>query len=241
MILKAENLVKHFTSGGARIPILNDADLSVDKGELVLLLGPSGSGKTTLLSVLAGLLRPDGGKITLAGETLDGKSEGDLAEIRRKHVGFVFQAFHLFDALSARDNVAEVLAMRGWPIRKAREEAIRLLTEVGLAERIAHTPRQLSSGQKQRVAIARALAGSPKVIFGDEPTAALDRRTAEEVMDLFRRQIKGDRAAVIVTHDTRLEKYADRVLSLRDGSLHAVSVKNAGPHEHAEGPSEVST
>lgn len=240
-MLRAEGLVKRYASGGAQIAVLDGASLSVRAGEIVLLVGPSGSGKTTLLSVLAGLARPDRGSIALAGEALFGRSEAQLAEIRRKHVGFVFQAFHLFEALSARDNVAEVLAMRGWPIGRAREEALRLLSDVGLGDRASHRPRELSAGQKQRVAVARALAGGPEVVFGDEPTAALDRRTAEEVMELFRRQITADRCAVLVTHDLGLRRYADRVLTLRDGRLFEEEearpdpgAQRAAPHGEAE-------
>jgi putative ABC transport system ATP-binding protein len=218
-LILAEGVQRAYRSGADDVRVLEDVGLAVHAGELVLLVGPSGSGKTTLLSILAGLLRPDAGRVVLAGERIDGADELCVARVRRRSVGFVFQTFQLFEALSARDNVAEVLGLRGLPIAAARREAGQLLAALGLAERSSHLPSQLSSGQKQRVAIARAFAGGPRVIFGDEPTAALDGTTAREVMELLRAQVTGERCALIVTHDLRLRRYADRVLALDQGRL----------------------
>jgi putative ABC transport system ATP-binding protein len=221
--IAAESVRRAYRSGPESAQVLTDVSLEVRPGELVLLVGPSGSGKTTLLSVLAGLLRADGGRVVLAGERIDGRSEVEVARVRRRSVGFVFQAFQLFPSLSARDNVAEALRLRGLPMATARIEATRMLTEVGLRDRASHRPDQLSAGQKQRVAIARAFAGDPKVVFGDEPTASLDRKTATDIMELFRAHVRGERAAVVVTHDLELRRYADRVLTLEDGRIRETS------------------
>lgn len=203
--------------------MLEDVSLDVRAGELVVLVGPSGSGKTTLLSILSGLMRADAGHVRLAGRTLDRASEVELAEVRRASVGFVYQAFHLFEALTARDNVAEILALRGAPLAEARREADRRLAAVGLAERARHRPGELSAGQRQRVAIARAFAGDPAVVFADEPTAALDARTAIDVMKLFREAVAAERCAIVVTHDARLRAWADRTFELEDGHLREVA------------------
>jgi putative ABC transport system ATP-binding protein len=212
----------HRTAWGV-VPVLEDVSLELRAGELALLVGPSGSGKTTLLSVLSGLMRPDAGEVTLAGTRIDALGEAAIAAVRRRSVGFVFQSFQLFEALSACDNVAEVLALRGQRFGSARETARALLADVGLADRAHHLPAQLSAGQKQRVAIARAFAGDPPVVFADEPTAALDPPTARDIMRRFREQVRGSRCALVVTHDEKLRDFADRALRLDSGRLEDVS------------------
>jgi putative ABC transport system ATP-binding protein len=222
-LVAAREVRRGYSTAAGRVTVVDGASLAVRPGELVLLLGPSGSGKTTLLSLLAGLLRPDAGQIDLAGQPIDQLAETAVARIRRREVGFVFQSFHLFEALTARDNVAEALALRGTPIREARIEAIALLEDVGLGDRTSHLPSQLSAGQKQRVALARAFAGTPRVIFADEPTTALDAATGEHVLRLLREHVTHDRCAVVVAHDVRLRRFADRVLTIVDGRIEETS------------------
>lgn len=218
-IVSARNISKSYGSGTSPTRALLDVSVDVFPGEMVLLFGPSGSGKTSLISILAGLLRATGGQVSLCGVDISQMPESQLALVRRQSVGFIFQGYNLFRALSARDNIAEILALRGMPIARARESAVEWLGRVGLAARTDHLPSMLSGGERQRVAIARALAGAPRVVFGDEPTAALDGTTARALMELLRAQVSPETAMVLVTHDTRLEKYADRIVELEDGRV----------------------
>jgi putative ABC transport system ATP-binding protein len=221
-LLRAQDVHRCFRTGVEEVRVLDGVSFAVYPGELVLLMGPSGSGKTTLLSILAGLLRPDAGEVWLGDRRIDVLSEAQVTEVRRASIGFVFQAFHLFEALNARDNVAEVLVLKGRRLRAARAEALTLLERVGLGAKAHALPRQLSSGQKQRVALARAMAGDPPIVFGDEPTAALDAATAVEVMTLVRAHVRAGRCALVVTHDPRLERFADRVVRLEEGRVEEV-------------------
>jgi putative ABC transport system ATP-binding protein len=218
-LVAATDVTKSYAQGRSQLRVLDRVSLTVDPGELVLIMGPSGSGKTTLVSILAGLLKPTLGRVELCGEPISELSSADAARARRRHLGFVFQAYNLFDALSALDNVAEPLAMKGTPLKLARRRAEDALERVGLAERLHHRPRDLSGGEKQRVAIARALAGEPRLVFGDEPTAALDSTTAASVVALLRAAVAPGRSVVLVTHDHRLERYADRIVRLEDGRV----------------------
>lgn len=219
MLLRARNVTKTYGSGELATPVLHGVSLEIPAGELVLLMGPSGSGKTTLLSIMAGLLHPTTGGIELCGHDISKMSEPQVSKVRRHNLGFVFQTYNLFPALSALDNVAEVLSMKGLAIKDAREQARQALTEVGLGERLHHVPGDLSGGQKQRVAIARALAGKPALIMGDEVTAALDSTTGTHVMGLLRAQVTSTTGVLIVTHDHRLERYANRVIHIEDGQI----------------------
>jgi putative ABC transport system ATP-binding protein len=212
---------KSYGSGALATPVLHDVSLTVAAGELTLLMGPSGSGKTTLLSILAGLLRPSAGTVELCGEPISESPAEAVTRTRRAHLGFVFQTYNLFPALSALDNVAEILAMKGVAIASARAQAKDALSRVGLADRLHHRPAGLSGGEKQRVAIARAMAGDPLLILGDEPTAALDGTTAASVMSLLREQVTPAKSVLLVTHDHRLERFADRVIELADGRIHS--------------------
>ncbi len=200
-------------------PILHGVSLDLHPGALTVLMGPSGSGKTTLISILAGLLRPSAGHVELAGERITDLDDAAVTRARRRALGFVFQAFHLFPALSALDNVAEVLALGGLSIRDARDRARPLLERVGLAARMDNLPSQLSAGQRQRVAIARAIAPAPKVVIADEPTVALDGATAASVMELLRDYVGATTAVLLVTHDTRLVRASDRVIEIEDGRI----------------------
>ncbi len=218
-LVRARAIGKQFRLGEGAVEVLHEVTLDIQPGELTLLMGPSGSGKSTLLCVLSGLLRPSSGEVELCSVPITSLPDRAAAEVRRKSVGFVFQTYNLFEALSALDNVAEVLVMKG----VAREQALALardsLARVGLAARLDHRPGELSGGERQRVAIARALSGEPSIIFGDEPTAALDRHTGAEVVELLKAQINETRGVMLVTHDPRLLHFADRVIEIDDGRI----------------------
>jgi ABC-type lipoprotein export system ATPase subunit len=218
-LLAAHGVRKHYGQGALVTRVLHDVTLAIPRGQLVLLTGPSGSGKTTLISILAGLIRPTAGSVDVCGHTLTSLSESDNARVRREHVGFVFQADNLFPALTALANVTEVLRLRGLPRHVARPIARAALGRVGLADRLEHRPGELSGGQRQRVAVARALASRPSLLIGDEITSALDGVTALEIMRLVRAFVTDTTAAVIVTHDHRLERFADRIIRMEDGRI----------------------
>ncbi len=219
VLARASHVSKTYGDGTLATHVLHDVSLTLTAGELTLLMGPSGSGKTTLLSVLAGLLRPSSGTVDLCGERISSLPAERVTRTRRAHLGFVFQTYNLFPALTALDNVAEVLAMKGAPLALAREQARDALSRVGLGQRLSHLPSMLSGGEKQRVAIARAFAAAPSLILGDEPTGALDGASAGEVMTLLRQHVGPGRSVLLVTHDRRMERFADRVVELADGRL----------------------
>ena len=219
-VLAVENVTKVFEEGRQRVEVLKGITMDVAAGEVVALEGPSGSGKTTLLSIMGCILTPTSGELSVAGSPVRRSDEGALREVRRRSIGFVFQQYNLFPALSALENVEYSLNVRGVRGRKAHEEAKRALDLVGLGDRRGFLPRDLSGGQKQRVAIARALAGAPPVLLADEPTANLDTATGAQVLDLFRDLAKGGRKGLlIVTHDPKVRRIADRVVRIRDGRL----------------------
>jgi putative ABC transport system ATP-binding protein len=205
-------------SGAARVHILKDVTLAIARGEAVGLVGPSGSGKSTLLMVMAGLERADGGSVTVAGEDIGRLDEDALARFRGREVGIVFQSFHLIPTMTALENVAVPLELAG--ARDAFERAERELAAVGLGDRLAHYPAQLSGGEQQRVALARALAPSPAILVADEPTGNLDEATGREVVDLmFARHAERATTLVLVTHDAALAARCDRVVWLRSGRI----------------------
>lgn len=211
---------KRYGSGATTVVALNEASLDVRAGEVTLIEGPSGSGKTTLISILGLLLKPTSGEIWIEGRNVAGLGERQLPELRAKNFGFVFQGFNLFPALTALENVAVAIQMKDATAKDPKRQARELLAVVGLADRMHHLPADLSGGQKQRVAIARALGGNPPILIGDEPTAALDTKTALSVMELLRELATVHRrACVIVTHDPRLERFADRVVRVEDGRI----------------------
>ena len=214
-----------FQNGSQQFQALKDINLDVYRGDIQLLMGPSGSGKTTLLSILGGILTPSGGSLSLLGQDLTRMSRAQLARFRLKNIGFIFQEFNLFPALTALENVELTLHMKGIKGRAAKLEAMQLLDQVGLADRAHQYPRELSGGQKQRVAIARALAGSPQLIMADEPTAALDSQSGHAVIALLRKLAKeSNRTVLMVTHDPRIIDVADRVTYLEDGKIQGNSV-----------------
>ena len=213
---------KTYGSGENAVTALANATLDIRPGEVTLIEGPSGSGKTTLISILGLLLTPTTGQVWIEGKTVAGLGEGELPGLRARNFGFVFQGFNLFPALTALENVAMAIQMKDPRRKDPKGEARRLLELVGLGPRLHHLPADLSGGQKQRVAIARALGGNPPILIGDEPTAALDTRTALSVMELLRELASSaGRAVVVVTHDPRLERFADRVVRVEDGQIQA--------------------
>jgi putative ABC transport system ATP-binding protein len=221
-VLEASGVVKVFEEGSQRVEVLRGVSVTVAPGEVVALEGPSGSGKTTLLSIMGCILTPTSGDITIAGERVDPARPAQLRDVRRRSIGFVFQQYNLFPALTALENVEYALNVKGQKGRRAHEEATSALTRVGLGDRLHFLPRDLSGGQKQRVAIARALAGSPPVILADEPTANLDTAAGTQILELFRDLAKSEsRGLVIVTHDPKVRAVADRVVGIRDGRLAA--------------------
>jgi putative ABC transport system ATP-binding protein len=213
-------VTKNYDEGSTKTLALDGVDLTVNRGEVTLLMGPSGSGKTTLLSIMGCILRPTSGQVLLGGKDVTSLREADLPAVRLRHIGFVFQGFNLFPTLSAGENVELSLGLKGVKGSEAKDEALRLLTLVGLAEKYNAFPADISGGQKQRVAIARAVAGSPEVILADEPTAALDSHTGKTIVEMMAKLAHHeDRAVVIVTHDNRLIDYADRIVRLEDGRI----------------------
>jgi putative ABC transport system ATP-binding protein len=218
-VLRARGLSKTFGRGEGLVRAVDEVDLEVRAGETVAVMGPSGCGKSTLLHLLGGLERPTAGEIRLAGQRVDQLTERALARLRRTAIGFVFQAFHLVDELTARENVELPALLAGRSPRAARRQAGDLLDRVGLADRAAFQPAALSGGQRQRVAIARALSNDPLVVLADEPTGNLDSAATREVLRLFDRLHAAGQTLVIVTHDPRVAATADRLISMRDGAF----------------------
>jgi putative ABC transport system ATP-binding protein len=217
-VLEVKDVRKTFEEGSQRVEVLKGVSLEVAAGEVVALEGPSGSGKTTLLSIMGCILTPTSGDVAIAGERVRHDRPAGLRDVRRKSIGFVFQQYNLFPALSALENVEYALNVKGLGGREAAREATSALTRVGLGDRLHFLPRDLSGGQKQRVAIARALAGSPQVLLADEPTANLDTAVGVQVLELFRALAKEEsKGLVIVTHDPKVRDVADRVVGIRDG------------------------
>lgn len=227
-VVAARELTKTYGEGALAIRVLHGVSLLIPHGQLVLLMGPSGSGKTTLVSILAGLMRPTSGSVDLCGASVGAAPERQVARVRRDGVGFVFQSYNLFPALTAIENVASALVLRGERRSVAHARARAVLAQVGLADRAGHRPSELSGGQKQRVAIARAFVGAPSVIIGDEVTAALDGESAHSIMQLLRNYITLQSAALLVTHDRRLERYADRIIEMEDGRIVRDSLLSGG-------------
>lgn len=219
MLVSCREVTHAFDDAGTTVKALDTVSLDVEPGELVVILGPSGSGKTTLLSVLAGLLRPTHGTAALRGVDLSSLDEEGRARARREHVGFVFQSFHLFPALTALGNVECVLDLRGDPRARSTQTARETLAAVGLGARLHHRPTQLSNGERQRVALARALAVNPAVLFADEPTSALDAASASTVLGHIERFVDARRSVVMVTHDHRVLPLATRVVTLEEGRI----------------------
>jgi putative ABC transport system ATP-binding protein len=219
-------LTKTYGVGHAAVNALRGVDLEVRNGELLLLVGPSGCGKTTLISVIAGVLRRDGGECLIFGQDYDRMSEAEITQFRSHNIGFVFQAFNLIPSLTTAENVATPLIIQGVKVRAAVERARTMLEQVGFNDRMMSSlPGDLSGGQQQRVAIARALVHEPRLIVCDEPTSALDGETGRKVMELLWQLGRGrDRALVVVTHDARIFDFADRIAEMEDGSISQIRI-----------------
>jgi putative ABC transport system ATP-binding protein len=222
-VLLARDVTKVFQEGkSSSVAVLRGANLAMEAGEVVALEGPSGSGKTTFLSILGCILTPTSGLVVVDGTEVDPRRPAKLPEIRRRSIGFVFQQFNLFPALTALENVEYALNVKGVRGKAAREEASAMLDHVGLGDRKSFLPCDLSGGQKQRVAIARALVAHPAVILADEPTANLDSQVGAQILDLFRALAKKQgRALLIVTHDPKVRAISDRVVEIHDGKVAA--------------------
>ncbi len=218
-VLRARGLRKEYGKGEGLVRAVDEVDLTVASGETVAVMGPSGCGKSTLLHLLGGLDRPSGGELWLAGRRIDRLGERALARLRRDKIGFVFQAFHLMDELTAAENVELPALLAGRSARSARRRALDLLDRVGLADRARFLPSALSGGQRQRVAIARALVSEPELVLADEPTGNLDSQATVEVLRLFEHLHASGQTLVIVTHDSRIAATADRLISMRDGAF----------------------
>jgi ABC-type lipoprotein export system ATPase subunit len=218
-VLRTRGLCKEYGREASLVRAVNGIDLEVAAGETVAVMGPSGCGKSTLLYLLGGLDRPTSGQIWLDGQDLGQLSERGLARLRRDAIGFVFQAFHLMDELTATENVELPALLAGRSPRAARKKATELLERVGLADRAKFLPTQLSGGQRQRVAIARALVADPLIVLADEPTGNLDSSATLDVLRMFDRLHQAGQTLVIVTHDARIAATADRMITMRDGAF----------------------
>ena len=218
-ILRTVALHRHFTVGDTVVRAVDGIDLTVAQGEFVSVMGPSGCGKSTLLHLLGGLDRPTGGSIHLGDERVDGLKESAWARLRRRRIGFVFQAYNLIDDLSARDNLELPAVLAGASPGDARARSTELLDQLGIGARASVVPALLSGGERQRVAIGRALVNRPDVLLADEPTGALDSRATSEVLQILGRVHAAGQAIVLVTHDPRVATLADRLLTMRDGQV----------------------
>jgi putative ABC transport system ATP-binding protein len=218
-LLRLDGVSQQYGRGETAVTALSGIDLSVAEGELVAVMGASGSGKSTLLTIAGGLTTPTSGEVIVEGSWLSTMSSKDIAALRRRTLGFVFQDFNLIPALTALENVALPLELDGWKRRKAKSAALDALRTVELTDRADHFPDDLSGGQQQRVAIARAVVGSRRIILADEPTGALDSTTGEVVLRMLRRRVDAGAGGILVTHDARHAAWADRIVFMRDGRI----------------------
>ncbi|HEY9184447.1 MAG TPA: ABC transporter ATP-binding protein [Salegentibacter sp.] len=218
-VIEIRNITRDFPLGNEIVKVLKGIDLDIDRGEYVALMGPSGSGKSTLMNLLGCLDTPTSGSYILNGEDVSKMSDDELAEIRNKEIGFVFQTFNLLPRTSALDNVALPMVYAGYSKSERRERAEEVLSNVGLADRMDHKPNQLSGGQRQRVAVGRALVNNPSIILADEPTGNLDSVTSVEIMKLFDRIHAEGNTVILVTHEEEIARHAHRIVRLKDGMV----------------------
>ncbi len=219
MIIKTENITKTYQTGTQIVSALNGIDLEVEKGEFISVMGPSGSGKTTLMNIIGCLDTPTNGKYFLNKKLVSDLTDDELAVIRNKEIGFVFQSFHLLARNSALDNVMLPLKYAGTDKKDALEMSKNVLEEVGLSDRSTHSPSELSGGQQQRVAIARALVNKPSILFADEPTGNLDSKTGADVMNLFKELNRNGQTIILITHEDSIARQSNRIITIRDGLI----------------------
>ena len=224
-LIKITNIKRDFVLGEEIVNVLKGIDLQINKGEYVALMGPSGSGKSTLMNLLGCLDTPTSGNYILNGKDVSKMKDDELAEIRNKEIGFVFQTFNLLPRTTALDNVALPMIYAGFSKTDRRARAQEVLTQVGLSDRMDHHPNQLSGGQRQRVAVARALVNSPSIILADEPTGNLDSKTSLEIMKLFNEIHANGNTVILVTHEEEIAEYAHRIIRLRDGMVESDTIK----------------
>ncbi|WP_019849286.1 ABC transporter ATP-binding protein [Desulfitobacterium sp. PCE1] len=218
-VLKMQNIFKKYTMGEEELEVLHNVNLAVNSGEFLSILGPSGSGKSTMMNIIGCLDVPTAGEYLLSGHNIDDLDETELAAIRNKEIGFVFQNFQLLPRLSALQNVELPLIYAGIPATERKQRAMKMLEQVGLADKMKNLPNQLSGGQQQRVAIARALVTEPTILLADEPTGALDQKTGAQVMELFEELNHEGRTIIMITHDIGIARHAQRVVNILDGYL----------------------
>jgi putative ABC transport system ATP-binding protein len=227
-ILHLENIPKNYYMGKQELQVLKDISLDIYKNEYVALMGPSGSGKSTLMNILGCLDSPTSGVYILNGKDVSKMPDNDLAAVRNKEIGFVFQQFNLLPRLTAAENVALPLVYNGTSKKMRIEQALEMLTRVGLADRSHHKPNELSGGQGQRVAIARALVNTPSIILADEPTGNLDSKTSIEIMEIFGKIHDAGNTVILVTHEEDIAHYAHRIIRLRDGAIESDTQTHKG-------------
>ena len=231
-VIETTDIAKTYEMGHESIHALRSVSIKIPRGEYVAFMGPSGSGKSTLMNIIGCLDTPSHGQYILNGQDVSRMSDNELAEVRNKEIGFVFQSFNLLPRASALDNVALPLIYAGLSKRERTERALESLRAVGLADRASHRPNELSGGQRQRVAIARALVNNPSVLLADEPTGALDSKTSHEIMDLFEALYSKGNTIIMVTHEEDIARYAHRIVRLRDGEVESDEI-NQNVHTHA--------
>ncbi len=232
-ILKLTDICKDYQQGKEPVRVLKNISLTVEQGEYLAIMGPSGSGKTTLMNLIGCLDVPTSGTYELKDKNLKDLSDDDLADIRNKHIGFVFQSFHLLPKMDALDNVALPLLYAGVPLKERREMAAEALKAVGLEERMHFYPNQLSGGQCQRVAIARAMVGKPDLLLADEPTGALDTKAGNQIMEIFRRLSQEGMTIIMITHEPSIAQCADKTYRILDGELYT-GIPGGEGHEALE-------
>ena len=232
-ILKLTDICKDYAQGKEPVRVLKNVNLTVEKGDYIAIMGPSGSGKTTLMNIIGCLDVPTSGSYELDGRDLKDLTDDELAEVRNRHIGFVFQSFHLMPKMDAADNVALPLLYAGVSLKERRARAEEALKAVGLEDRIHFLPNQLSGGQCQRVAIARAMVGKPDILLADEPTGALDSKSGTQIMEIFQKLSDEGMTILMITHELRIAQYARKIYHILDGVLRTEE-EGGADHEEAE-------